>query len=51
MPTEIFGKSTNDGEKKKRKKKKGHISEDELPLDEESDTEKKKRSKRVDFFL
>lgn len=52
MPTIIFRKKDVDNKLFKKKKKKGGLpSDDENMYDDESETEKIKRLKRVDYFL
>ena len=51
MPTIIFRKNGYEDKLFKKKKKGGLQSDDENLYDDESETEKIKRLKRVDYFL
>jgi hypothetical protein len=51
LPTLIFRQKDLDGKLFKKKKKKGDISDEDNLFDDESDTQKKKRIRRVDYFL
>ncbi len=52
LPDSIFRKNNLDNKLfKKKKKKGGYVSDEENLNDDESETEKIKRLKRVDYFL